>query len=102
MGSSSNANIPWIKLKTRRKYKDSPSEVQINMDGTIYIDGVIYDAENSPYNNLSIDIENHNRISSGEETEKIIESRKKSKRGEQIIIKDIEGPEHRESTTVKF
>lgn len=102
MSTDGKGNNQWIKLKTRKKYKDSPSVIQIDMDGTVYIDGEIFDANQTKYKNLSVDVENHNKISAGEETEKIIESRKKSKKGETITIKDIEGSDRKESTTVKF
>ncbi|AOY77460.1 hypothetical protein [Clostridium formicaceticum] len=92
----------WIKIKTRKKHRNAPSEIQINMDGTVYMDGVPYDEANSKYKTLSVDVENHNRFNVGEETEKIIEARKKMKKGDSVTIKDVKGPDRKESTTVKF
>ncbi|SDK07100.1 hypothetical protein [Natronincola ferrireducens] len=102
MSIDKNQTNGWIKIKTKKNHKNSPSELQIDMDGTVYIDGELYNEATCKYKNLSVDVENHNRLSTGEETEKIIEASKKRKRGESIVIKDVEGPDRRESTTVKF
>lgn len=91
----------WIKVK-RVKNKISPSEIRINMDGTVYIDDQPYDENNSKYGNLTIDVEMHNKLNTGEETQIIIDSSKKAKRGETVVIKDIKSPDKKESTTVKF
>ncbi len=92
----------WINLKFRKKQKDTPEEIRIDFDGNVYVDGVLYNKETSPYKNLTVDIERHNRMNTGEETLKIIESSKTAKKGETIIISDIKGPEKTESTTVQF
>lgn len=102
MSIENRESTPWIKIKTKKKYANAPSEIQINMDGTVYIDGKIYNEANSEYKKLTVDVENHNRINSGEETEKIIAAGKKARKGEAVTIKDIEGPDRKESTTVKF
>jgi len=47
-------------------------------------------------------VEQHNRMSSGEETRKIMELSKKAKKGETITVKDERGPDRRETTTVRF
>lgn len=92
----------WIKIKSKKKFKDAPSEISIDMKGNVFIDGEIYDEQNSKYKCLSIDIENHNRLNLGEETRKIIDMSKEAKKGETITIKDVKGPDRTESTTVKF
>jgi hypothetical protein len=92
----------WIKVKSKKKFKEAPSEIRIDMKGNVYIDGEIYDGENSKYKCLSIDIENHNRLNLGEETRKIIDISKEAKKGDTITIKDVKGPDRTESTTVKF
>ncbi|WP_066501023.1 hypothetical protein [Abyssisolibacter fermentans] len=97
-----NTQNQWIKIKMKKKNKKVPSEIQINTDGVVYIDGEIYDESTSKYARMSIDVDNHNRINIGEETQKIIESREKAKKGDVVTIKDIKGPDRTESTTVKF
>lgn len=92
----------WIKLKTRRKFKGAPAEIQINMDGTVYIDGKEYHEDSSEYENLTVDVENFNRMNSGEDTRKIMEQQKTAKKGETVTITDIKNPNRTESTIVKF
>lgn len=95
-------NNDWIRINPIKKLKDSPSEIRIDITSKVYIDGELYDEAVSKYGNLTIDVENHNKMNLGEETQKIIESRKTAKKGETVIIKDIKGPDITESTTVKF
>lgn len=95
-------NNDWIRINPIKKLKDGPSEIRIDIKGRVYIDGKLYDEAASEYGNLTIDVENHNKMNLGEETQKIIESSKKAKRGETVVIKDIKGPDITESTTVKF
>lgn len=92
----------WIRLKFKRKYKDMPDEIRIDIDGKVYIDGELYDDKTSKYEKLHVDVEHHNRMSLGEETQKIIEQSKTAKKGEMIIIREEEGPDRKELTTVKF
>ncbi|NLY77404.1 MAG: hypothetical protein GX080_04860 [Tissierellia bacterium] len=92
----------WIKLKLNKKDESIPREIRIDYDGHVYMDGELYDEEKSKYSNLSIDVEQHNRMSSGEETRRIIELSKEAKKGETITVKDERGPDRRETTTVKF
>ncbi|MCR2042851.1 hypothetical protein [Anaerosalibacter massiliensis] len=95
-------NNDWIKIRSNKKRDGVPWELKIDMKGNVYVDGEPYDAANSKYKNLSIDVEQHNKISSGEETQKIIESSKKAEKGKTITIKDKESPDRKETTTVKF
>lgn len=95
-------NNNWIWIKAKKKLKDGPSEIRIDLNGNVYIDGELFDEENPKYSGLTVDVEKHNRMNTGEETQKIIESRKKAKPGETVKIKDVKGPDRIESTTVKF
>jgi hypothetical protein len=92
----------WIAIKSKKKLKDAPSEIRIDINGNAYLDGELFDEQETKYSNLTIDIEKHSKMNSGEETQKIIESRKTAKKGEKIIIKDVKGPDTSETTTVKF
>lgn len=95
-------NNDWIRLKFKKKFKNVPNEIRIDINGDVYIDGEPYDEKTSKYENLSVEVEHHNRMSSGEETLKIIEESKKAKKGDMIIIRDEEDPDKKELTTVKF
>jgi len=102
MAEDNIKNNEWIKIKLNRKDQNLPREIRIDYDGKVYLDGELYDERRSKYRNLSIDVEQHNRMSSGEETRKIMELSKKAKKGETITVKDERGPDRRETTTVKF
>jgi len=95
-------NNDWIRLRFKRKFKDIPEEIRIDINGNVYIDGQPYDEKEYKYENLNVEVEHHSRMSSGEETLKIIEESKKAKKGEMVIIRDEEGPDKKELTTVKF
>lgn len=86
-------NNDWIRLRFKRKFKDIPEEIRIDINGNVYIDGQPYDEKESKYENLNVEVEHHSRMSSGEETLKIIEESKKAKKGEMVIIRDEEGPD---------
>jgi hypothetical protein len=101
LGKSSQ-NKDWIRIKSHKKLKDAPSEIKISMNGNVYIDGELFDPDNNKYACLTVDVEKHNRMNLGEETQKIIESSKSAKKGEVVTIKDLKGPDRTESTTVKF
>lgn len=102
MAEDNVKNNEWIKIKLNRKDQNLPREIRIDYDGKVYLDGELYDERRSKYRNLSIDVEQHNRMSSGEETKKIMELSKKAKKGETITVKDERGPDRRETTTVRF
>ncbi|MBZ2174247.1 hypothetical protein K8M07_03195 [Schnuerera sp. xch1] len=102
MIDSNKENKKWIEIKLNKKNKDLPSELRIDMNGDVYVDGELYDETKSKYKNLNIDVEQHNKLSSGEETQRIIEESKKAKKGEFVTIKEEESPEKKEITTVKF
>ncbi|NLW23536.1 MAG: hypothetical protein GXY88_09865 [Tissierellia bacterium] len=92
----------WIKIKLNRHREELPKELRIDLDGSVYIDGELYDESKSKYKNISVDVEHHNRLSTGEETQRIIEESKKAKKGEMVTIKEEIGPDRKEITTVKF
>ncbi|NLY86455.1 MAG: hypothetical protein GX077_08910 [Tissierellia bacterium] len=92
----------WIGIKLKKQSDKLPKEILIDINGNVYLDGELYDETKSKYKNLSIDVERHNKLSSGEETLKIIEEGKKAKKGDYVIIRDEEGPDRKEITTVKF
>lgn len=92
----------WIGIKLKKQSDKLPKEILIDINGYVYLDGELYDETKSKYKNLSIDVERHNKLSSGEETLKIIEEGKKAKKGDYVIIRDEEGPDRKEITTVKF
>jgi len=90
----------WIRITSKRK--DMPKEVRIDRAGNVYIDGELYDPATSKYRNLSVSVEKHEKVATGEETEKMLESQKKAAKGETVIITDYQDPTKTESTTVKF
>lgn len=92
----------WIGIKLKKQSDKLPKEILIDINGNVYLDGELYDETKSKYKNLSIDVERHNKLSSREETLKIIEEGKKAKKGDYVIIRDEEGPDRKEITTVKF
>jgi len=92
----------WIKIKSRRRQKGYPSEIQIDMDGNVYIDGELYEEGYSKFGNISIDVAKHNRYNTGEETQKILESSKTAKKGDKVVIKDSSSPDRIDNTTVIF
>jgi|GEM_PF-710560 len=102
MSDAARANNEWIRLKFKRKKKDIPGEIRIDIDGKVYIDNEPYDEKTSKYSNLNVEVEHHSRMSAGEETKRIIEEGKKAKRGDIVIIREEEGPDRKEMTTVKF
>ncbi|HHV99373.1 MAG TPA: hypothetical protein GXX36_07340 [Clostridiaceae bacterium] len=97
-----NQNNNWLWIKAKKKLRDGPSEIRIDINGNVYIDGELFDEQNPKYPGLTVDVEKHNRMNTGEETQKIIESRKTAKSGDVVKIRDVKGPDRIESTTVKF
>lgn len=100
--SVSNPAKLWIRLRSRKKMADAPTEFIIDTDGNVYLDGELYNEAESKYESLAVDVERYTRINSGEDTQKILEKQKKAKKGELVTIKDIKSPNKSESTTVKF
>lgn len=95
-------NDNWITLKCRKKGKNIPVEIKIEKTGRVFIDGELYDESNPKFRNLHVDFERHEKINKGEETQQMIESQRKAKKGDTVIIKDIKDKEKTETTTVKF
>jgi hypothetical protein len=95
-------NDNWIVIRSLKKLKDAPSEVKIDRYGNVFLDGKIYDGTDPKYNNLSVSVEMHNKLNTGEETQRMMEEQKKAKKGETVVIKDVSDPNKTETTTVKF
>ena len=92
----------WITIICNKKKKNRFSKISIGKNGKVFIDGELYDESNPRYRNFNIDVQSHGRINTGEETREMIESQKKAKRRETVIIKDIKDNEKTETTKVKF
>ncbi|MBZ4645620.1 MAG: hypothetical protein PWR27_1913 [Petroclostridium sp.] len=92
----------WITITSTRKRKDIPSEIKIDKNGNVFIDGELYDENKTKYKNLSVSVEKYNKLNTGEETRKMIEQQKKASKGETAVITDIQEPNKTERTTVKY
>jgi hypothetical protein len=95
-------NNDWIVIKHLKKSEKIPYEIRIDRNGNVFIDGEPYDENNAKYQNMSVDVEKHNKVNSGEETEQMIENQKSVQRGESVTIKDINDPNKIEKTTIKY
>lgn len=92
----------WIIIKRKCKGKRKSSEIRIDKDGKVFLNGELFDEKNPKLRNYHIDIEEHGRINTGEETRKMIESQGKSKKGDRVVLKDIRDKEKTETTIVKY
>ena len=92
----------WITIKSKKRRKNIPSEIRIEKSGKVFLDGELYDENDPKFRNFHIDVERQGRVNTGEDTRKMIESQKRAKKGETIVIKDIKDKEKKEITTVKF
>lgn len=92
----------WITIRRNRKVKNEPYEIRIKKDGKVFIDGEPYDEKRPAYKNLSVSVEKHNKVNTGEETRKMIEQSKKAKAGDTEVITDITDPNKTERTVVKY
>lgn len=91
-----------IIIKRIRRQEGKPSEIRIDRDGKVFIDGEIYN-ENSPkYKGICMSIEKYQRIETGEETQRMIDESKKAVKGDTVIITDVKTPNRTQKTTVKF
>jgi len=79
-----------------------PEEIRIDKDGSVYIDGELFDETSTKYKNLSVSVEKYNKLNTGEETKKMIASQKEAAKGETKVITDIKDKDKTELTTVKF
>ncbi len=91
----------WITIINKRA-NDMPSDIRIDKYGNVFIDGELYDENKSKYKNLNFNVENYNKINTGEETQKMIASQKDAEKGETKTITDIKDKDKSETTTVKF
>lgn len=85
-----------------KKVKGKFSELRIDRNGRLYIDGQLYDEQNPNRDGVFINIERHRKINTGEETQRMIEEKKKAEKGETVVITDVKTPIRTEKTTVKF
>jgi hypothetical protein len=99
---NSGINNDKIIIKRIRRQKDKPSEIRIDRDGKVFIDGEIYNEDNPKYKGICMSIEKYQRIETGEETQKMIEVSKKAVKGETVVITDDKTPNRTQKTTVKF
>ncbi|SCY50345.1 hypothetical protein [Alkaliphilus peptidifermentans] len=102
MKSKKSKSNNWITIKNLRSKGNEPNSVVVDFNGNVYIDGVLYDENNAKYENLSIDVEKHNRVSTGEETQKMFKGFEEANEGETITIKDEKDQNRREKTTIKY
>lgn len=91
----------WLTITNRKKNK-LPWEIKIDLAGNVFIDGEPYDENNGKYEQLHINVERHNKINTGEETQKMIASKEKATKGEEVVITNLQDPTTTETTTVKF
>ncbi|WP_432665368.1 hypothetical protein R9X47_03700 [Wukongibacter baidiensis] len=92
----------WITIKCNSKRKKIPSEIRIDKSGKVFFDGELFDENNPKFRNYHIDIEKHGRVNTGEETRRMIESQRESKKGDTVVLKDIKDKEKAETTIVKY
>lgn len=92
----------WIVIKNKQKDETIPSEIRLEKNGKVYIDGQLYQENNSKYKNLNVNVETYNKINLGEDTEKLIASQKDTKKGESKIISKFKDKNKTEQTSVKF
>lgn len=91
-----------IVIKRIRNQRIRPSEIRIDRDGKVFIDGELYDENNPKFKGIFMSVEKHHRIETGEETQKMIEESKRAAKGETVVITDIKTPNRTQKTTVKF
>ena len=90
---------PWITIKARRKKKIP--EIRLDKIGQVYIDGQLYDPDDDKYRNLSINVETHNKLNTGEETQKMLELQKEAVKGKTYTVSESKDKDKHESTTIK-
>jgi hypothetical protein len=99
---STKKGTGWITIRRNRKVRNEPHEIRIDSDGKVFIDGELFDENSSKYKNLSISVERHSKVNTGEETRKMIEQSKKAKPGDTEVITDITDPSKTERTVVRY
>ncbi len=100
--SDNSLGTDKIIIKKIKKQKGSPSEIRIDRHGNIFLDGELYEEGNPKYKGICMSVEKHQRIETGEETQKMIDESKKAVKGETVVITDIKTPNRTQKTTVKF
>lgn len=92
----------WIVIRMRKSKGEVPSEICIDKNGTLFVDGELYDEKSTRYKNLNVSIDKFKKYNTGEETQKMIEQQKNAKKGETLVITDNRTPERTETTTIKY
>ena len=68
---------PWIIVKPA---KTKIPEIRIEMSGRVYINGEPYNENDPRFRNISVNVETHNKLNTGEETRKMLELQKTAKK----------------------
>lgn len=93
-------SIPWITIKPLRNKKIP--EIIIDKTGQVYLDGEAYQENDPRYRNLSVNIEAHNKLNTGEETLQMLALQKEAEKGETITVTESKDKNKSEQTTIKF
>ncbi|MDI9463034.1 MAG: hypothetical protein QM368_05470 [Bacillota bacterium] len=91
---------PWIIVKPA-KNKKIP-EIRIEMSGRVFINGEPYNENDPRFRNISVNVETHNKLNTGEETRKMLELQKTAQKGEVITVSESKDKDKSESTIIKF
>ncbi|HHU30836.1 MAG TPA: hypothetical protein GXZ53_09155 [Firmicutes bacterium] len=91
---------PWIIVKPA-KNKNIP-EIRIEMSGRVFINGEPYNENDPRFRNISVNVETHNKLNTGEETRKMLELQKTAQKGEVITVSESKDKDKSESTIIKF
>ena len=92
----------WITIKGLSKQKNLPEEIVVDKQGNVFIDGDLYEENKSKYENFSVNVDKYNKMSMGEDTQKMLEEQKKYNKGETATIHSEETPTKSETTTIKY
>jgi hypothetical protein len=102
MSNENETRDSRIIISRLKKAKGKFSELRIDKSGRLYIDGEIFDEKNPNRKDVFINIERYRKINMGEETQRMMEERKKAEKGDTVVITDEKTPIRTEKTTVQF
>lgn len=85
-----------------KRIKGKPFEFRIDRNGKVFINGELYDENDSQYKGICMSIEKYQRIETGEEFQKMIDESKRVQKGDTVVITDERTPNKTKKTTVKF
>ncbi|HZK25868.1 MAG TPA: hypothetical protein VFC74_10870 [Oscillospiraceae bacterium] len=91
---------PWITIKPLR-HKKIP-EIIIYKSGQVLLEGEVFKEDDPRYRNLSVNIEAHNKLNTGEETLQMLALQKEAEKGETITVSESKDKNKSEQTTIKF